>query len=69
MNTKEKNNKLSFNSNTLDHFENYIGFQYYAVSNLTNLGFQLLKKITKSHLSFHKFKYKQKKIYNSQLRF
>ena len=64
-----KNNKLSFNSNTLNRFENYIGFQYYAVSNLTNLGFQLLKKITKSRLSLHRFKHKQKKIYNSQLRF
>jgi NADH dehydrogenase/NADH:ubiquinone oxidoreductase subunit G len=64
-----KNDKLSFNSNTLNHFENYIGFQYYAVSNLTNLGFQLFKKITKSHLNFHRFKHKQKKIYNSQLRF
>jgi len=31
-----KNNRLVFNSNTINRFENYIGFQYYPVSNLTN---------------------------------
>ena len=64
-----KNNKLVFNSNTINRFENYIGFQYYAVSNLTNLGFQLLKRITECRLNVKIFKSKQKKIYNSQLRF
>lgn len=64
-----KNNKLVFNSNTICRFESYIGFHYYAVSNLTNLSFQLLRKIAQCRLNIRKFKFKQKKIYNSQLRF
>ena len=64
-----KNNKLVFNSNTICRFESYIGFHYYAVSNLTNLSFQLLRKIAQCRLNIKKFKFKQKKIYNSQLRF
>ena len=64
-----KNNKLGFNSNTICHFENYIGFQYYAVSNLNNLAFQLLKKIDQSRLNEKVFKSKRKKLYNSQIRF
>ena len=64
-----KNNKLAFNSNTIDRFENYIGFQCYAVANLTNLGFQLLKKVAKCPSIIKKFKSNKKKIYNSQLRF
>ena len=64
-----KNDKLVFNSNAIDRFENYIGFQYYAVSNLSNLGFQLLKRVTKCRLNLKKFKSKQKKVYSSQLRF
>ena len=64
-----RNNKLVFNSNAIDRFENYIGFQYYAVSNLSNIGFQLLKRVAKCRLDLKKFKSKQKKIYSSQLRF
>jgi len=64
-----KNDKLVFNSNTIHRFENYMGFQYYPISNLTNLGFQLFKKVTKYFLIIKKFKLKKKKIYNSQLRF
>ena len=64
-----KNNKIVFNSNTINRFENYIGFQYYPISTLTNLGFQLFKKVTKYFLTTKKFKLKKKKIYNSQLRF
>lgn len=63
------NNKLIYNSNTICHFKNYIGFQYYAVSNLNNLAFQFLKKITSNHLDLKIFKSKQKKFYSSQLRF
>ena len=64
-----KNNKLVFNSNTISRFENFIGFQYYPISNLTSLGFQLFKKATKYFLAIKRFKLKKKKIYNSQLRF
>ena len=64
-----KNNKIMFNSKAITRFENYIGFQYYAVSTLTNIGFQLLKKVAKYSVGFQKFKYKQRKIYKSQLRF
>ena len=64
-----KENKLVFNSNTVCYFENYIGFQYYAVSNLNNLAFRFLKKVVKCHLDLEVFKPKQKKLHNSQLRF
>ena len=64
-----RRNKLGFNSSTIYCFENYIGFHIYAISNLTNLAFQLLKKVTKGNLNIKKFKQKRKKIYNSQLRF
>ena len=64
-----KENKLVFNSNTVCYFENYIGFQYYAVSNLNSLAFKFLKKVTKCHLDLEVFKAKQRKLYNSQLRF
>jgi NADH dehydrogenase/NADH:ubiquinone oxidoreductase subunit G len=64
-----KDNKIAFNSNAICHFENYVGFQYYAVSNLNNLAFRFLKKIAKCHLNITIFKPKRKKLYNSQLRF
>ena len=64
-----KRNRIIFNSNSISHFKNYIGFQHYAVSNLNNLAFRLLKKITACHLETSKFKPKQEKFYNSQLRF
>jgi hypothetical protein len=58
-----------FNSNTPYHFKNYIGFQYYAISNLNNLTFQLLKKIKKPITNSLKFKPKRSKFLKSQLRF
>ena len=64
-----RNNKLVFNSNTPYHFKNYIGFQYYAISNLNNLTFQLLKKIKKPITNSLKFKPKRSKFLKSQLRF
>jgi NADH-quinone oxidoreductase subunit G len=64
-----RNNKLVFNSNTPYHFKNYIGFQYYAISNLNNLAFQLLKKIKKPITNSLKFKHKRNKFLKSQLRF
>ena len=64
-----KNNKIAFNSNNIDHFKNYIGFQYYAVSSLNSLAFRLLKKISKYHIKTYKFKPKRKRLYNSQFRF
>ena len=64
-----KDNKLSFDSSTVCHFKNYIGFQHYAVSNLNNLAFQLLKKVTGCDLIVPKFMPTRKKCYDSQLRF
>jgi hypothetical protein len=64
-----KNSNIVYNSNTVYHFKNYIGFQSYAVSNLTNLAFKFFEKITKCHLNFNTFKSKRKKFYNSQVRF
>ena len=34
-----KKNKLTFNSETFYHFTNYIGFQFYAISNLNHFAF------------------------------
>ncbi len=64
-----KNKKLVYHSNTVYHFENYMGFQYYAISNINNLSFKFFKKITTYHLNSKRFKSKRKKFYNSQLRF
>jgi len=40
-----KNNKLIYDINTPYYFRNYIGFQHYAVSTLSNLAFQLFKEV------------------------
>ena len=65
-----KNNKISFNSNTVSHHRNFIGFQYYAVANLTNLALKLLKKINKHSLDNKGFysKKRSKRLYNSVLK-
>ena len=63
------NNKLVYRSNTVYQFEKYMGFHYYAVSNASNLAFKMLKKIIRYRLNLQIFKYKQKKVYTSQLRF
>ncbi len=64
-----QNNKLVFNSNTPYHFKQYIGFQYYAISNLNNLTFQLLKKVKKPITNYLKFKPTRNKFFKSPLRF
>lgn len=64
-----QNNKLVYTPNTVYQFEKYMGFQYYAVSNASNLAFKILKKIISYRLNSQIFKYKQKKVYTSQLRF
>ena len=64
-----KNNKIVFNSKNIHQFKNYVGLQHYAVSNLNNLTFQFLKKVTKFHLENFRFKPAQKKLFKSQLRF
>jgi len=61
--------KLAFNSNTLSHFTNYIGFQYYAVSNLNNLAFSFLRTAVGHRQDNIKFKSKKKKVFSSQFRF
>jgi len=63
------NNKISFNTNSIFHFRNYIGFHYYAISDLNILAFKLLKKFTTYDTILPKFKTKKKKLYSSQLRF
>jgi len=64
-----KNNNVAFNSNILYYFKNYLGFQHYAVPNLNNLAFSFFKAIIAYHPGIFKFKPKQSKIYNSQIRF
>jgi hypothetical protein len=64
-----KNSKIVFNSKNIHQFKSYVGFQYYAVSNLNNLTFQFVEKVTKFHLENLKFKPAQKKLFKSQLRF
>ena len=64
-----KNNKIVFNSTNIHQFKNYVGLQHYAISNLNNLAFQFLKKITGFHLKNLKFKPAQKKLFKSQLKF
>lgn len=63
------NNKLAFNSRVLSHFSNYIGFQYYAVSNLNNLAFLSLTTIAGHSQDTIKFKSKKRKLFSSQFRF
>lgn len=62
-------NKLTFNSNTLSHFNNYIGFQYYAVSSLNDLTFSSLKRIATHRHDAIRFKSKKKKVLSSQFKF
>ena len=64
-----KNDKITHNSSNIFNFKNYIGFQYYAISNLNSLAFQLLNNITTYKISYNKFKKKRKKFFNSQIRF
>lgn len=64
-----KNNKIAFNARNIDHFKNYIGFQFYAISTLNNIAFKLLEKATKHRLSACSIKHGRKKFFNSQLRF
>ena len=64
-----KSDKLNFNSNAICHFTNYIGFQYYAVSNLNTLAFSLLVTVVEYNQNTSKFKSKRTKIFNSQFRF
>jgi NADH dehydrogenase/NADH:ubiquinone oxidoreductase subunit G len=64
-----EDDKIIFNSNTISHFRNYMGFQYYAASNLNNISFELLEKIAECHVNLKKFKPKRKKLFSSQLRF
>ncbi len=64
-----KDNGVFFNSNNLCRFTNFIGFQYYAVSNLNDMAFPLLKTIV-GHSSYtFKFKPNKKKVLNTQFRF
>lgn len=64
-----KNNTLVFNCNNNYDFKNYVGFQYYAISSLNNLSFQLLRKVLKLSLNVYKFKSKRQKLFESQFRF
>jgi len=55
-----KDSNVTFNSNNLCHFANFIGFQHYAVSSLNNVAFSFLKTIT-GHSTTNPLKFKQKK--------
>jgi hypothetical protein len=64
-----KNENLSFNSDTFCHFTNYIGFQYYAVSNLNSSAFSFLKRSIMHYPNVSTFKLKREKLFSSQFRF
>ena len=64
-----KDNSVTFNSNNLCPLTNFIGFQYYAVSNLNSVAFSFLKTIVGHSTNTFKFKPKKKKVFNSQFRF
>jgi len=62
-------NNLTFSSEILVYYKNYLGFQHYAVGSLNNLAFSFFKTITAYPQNISKFKTKQTKLYNSQIRF
>lgn len=64
-----KDNKLVFNSSTFCHYTSYIGFQYYAVSNLNSLTFSFLKTVFDYRPSANKYKSKRGKLHNAPFRF
>ena len=64
-----KNNKLSFSSNTVHSFANYVGFQHYAISNLNSAAFTSFKTIVNQSQKTFEYKPGKKKLFNSQLRF
>ena len=64
-----KDNSVAFNSNNLSRFTNFIGFQYYAVSNLNSVAFSFLKTVKGHPHNTSKFKPKKQKLFNSQFRF
>ena len=64
-----KKEKVSFNSNSVSHFRNYISFHHYAAPNLSNSSFQFFNKIAICQVDLRKFKSKRKKFYTSQIRF
>lgn len=64
-----KKTNITFNSNKFSQYTNFIGFQYYAVSNLNNLAFSLLKTIVGYSKNTSTFKQRKKKLYNSQFRY
>jgi NADH-quinone oxidoreductase subunit G len=64
-----KNNNLAFNSERFSYFKNYLEFQHYALSKLSNLAFSLFKVVTACPQNIFKFKAKRAKLYNSQIRF
>ena len=64
-----KKSKVTFNSNTLCCFTNYIGFQHYAVSHLSKLTFSVFNTIVECPQDSFRFKTKKTKLFNSQFRF
>lgn len=64
-----KGSNVTFNSNNLCRFTNFIGFQHYAVSSLNNVAFSFLKTSVGHSVNTLKFKPKKKKLFDSQFRF
>ena len=57
-----KSNKIGFNSNNNSYYKNFIGFHYYAISNLNSSAFKLITNSNQPTLKLFKFKSTQKKI-------
>lgn len=61
--------KLIFNCNNVNYFKNYIGFHQYATCNLNNLSFNLIKNVSEADITLKSYKYKRKKILNTNFRY
>ena len=68
LNNKE-NQLISFNSNKISNFKNFIYFQYFATQTLTNLNFYLNIQNKSFILNKTKFKLKKNKIINTKLKY
>lgn len=68
LNNKE-NQLISFNSNKIINFKNFIYFQYLATQTLTNLNFYLSIRNQSFNLNKTKFKLKTNKIVNTKLKY
>jgi NADH dehydrogenase/NADH:ubiquinone oxidoreductase subunit G len=68
---KKNNDYISFNSNKLINFKNFINFQFYALQSLTNLNFYLTIKTNPIFFTqkFQNFRLPAAKVQNTKLKY